>query len=93
MSELSTESNSFQKLNLSLKKYTKCRNKYKRSYVKWRDNQRANITNIQLLIIGLESTKHKCNIMSLSSGVGGVVGGVLTGVGLITMPFSCKYEV
>ena len=81
----------FDKLNLSLTKYTKARNRYKKCYTKWRDNRRANIVNIRLLIIGLEQTKHKTNIAGLTSGVGGVVGGVLTGVGLITMPFSRKY--
>ena len=81
----------FDKLNLSLRKYTKARNRYKKCYTKWRDNRRANIVNIRLLIIGLEQTKHKTNIAGLTSGVGGVVGGVLTGVGLITMPFSRKY--
>ena len=85
------ENFNFKKLNLCFNKYRKARNRYIRCYVRWRDNRRANVTNIRLLIIALEQTRHDCNITSLSGALGGFVGGVLTGVGIITMPFSRKY--
>lgn len=75
----------------SIRKYAKSRNKYKRCFVKWRDHRRRNVNNLRLLVTDLEETKHNCNITGLSSSVGGIVGGVLTGVSLILLPFSRKY--
>ncbi len=40
------------------------------------------------LIEALEETRNKCNIASLSGGCAGLVGGLLTGAGLISLPFT-----
>ena len=82
---------SFHNVNVALEKYTACRNKYRECFIKWRKNRQANIHKIRLLIMGLEKTKNDCNITNLSSAVTGEVGGIITGIGLITIPLSCKY--
>ena len=85
------EISGIQNVNDTLENYAERRRQYKECFINWRDNRKTNIDKIRLLIKGLEETKHTCNIVGLSSAVTGVVGGIVTGIGLITIPFSRKY--
>ena len=75
---------------LALRKFNNLRNRYKAAYLKWRDNRWMNIAGIEPMIESLEETRNNCNIASLSGGCAGLVGGILTGAGLITIPFTGK---
>ena len=77
----------FQNVDDTPEKSAESRKQYQKCFIKWRDNRKANVDKIRLLINHLEKTKHNCNIVSLGSAVTGVVGGIVNGIGLITIPF------
>ena len=79
------------KFNIPLKRSIQVENRYIWGLAKWRDNRKKNIKHTSEIITTLEDSKHNSHITGVSSGVGGVVGGILTAVGLITLPFTCRF--
>ena len=63
-----------------------------RFHKEWKETRQTNIKSLIGIADAMEKTKNDVNISEVAGASAGLVGGILTVAGLITMPFTRKYK-